>query len=88
MLKVENVTKYYGTFNIPDGEVATAPVKTSVNGYITYNTETTYNGVNFNNIRFEFEKGKIIKATANNTEDVPDLFHQSFFCKKSKYVPY
>ncbi len=25
--------KYYGTFNIPDGEVATCPVKNSVNGY-------------------------------------------------------
>ena len=30
--------KYVGTFNIPDGEVATAPVKNSVNGYITYKT--------------------------------------------------
>lgn len=60
--------KYMGTFNIPDGEVASAPVKESVNGFITYNTETTYNGYTFNNIRFEFENGKIIKATANNTE--------------------
>lgn len=25
--------KYMGTFNIPDGEIATAPVKNSVNGY-------------------------------------------------------
>ena len=31
-----NAEKYMGTFNIPDGEVATAPVKNSVNGYITY----------------------------------------------------
>lgn len=60
--------KYMGTFNIPDGEVASAPVKESVNGFITYNTETTYNGYTFNNIRFEFENGKIVKATANNTE--------------------
>lgn len=60
--------KYMGTFNIPDGEVASAPVKESVNGFITYNTETTYNGYPFNNIRFEFENGKIVKATANNTE--------------------
>lgn len=60
--------KYMGTFNIPDGEVATAPVKNSVNGYITYNTETLYNGYLFNNIRFEFENGKIVKAIANNTE--------------------
>ena len=45
-------------------------MKTSVNGYITYNTETSYNGKNFNNIRFEFENGKIVKATANNTEEL------------------
>jgi len=60
--------KYVGNFNLPDGEVATAPVKESVNGYITYNTETKYNGEVFNNIRFEFKDGKIIKATSNNTE--------------------
>lgn len=62
--------KYYGTFNIPDGEVATAPVRDSVNGYITYNIETTYNGVNFNNIRFEFENGKIINAISNNVAEL------------------
>lgn len=60
--------KYMGTFNIPDGEVASAPVKNSVSGYITYNTETRYNGVLFNDIRFEFENGKIVKATASNKE--------------------
>ena len=60
--------KCSGTCNIPDGEVATSPVKTSVNGYITYNTETTYNGKRFNNVRFEFKDGKIINATANDTE--------------------
>ena len=65
--------KYMGTFNIPDGEVATAPVKTSVNGYITYNTETRYNGVLFNNIRFEFENGKIIKATSNRTKELNEI---------------
>ena len=62
--------KYMGTFNIPDGEVASAPVRDSVNGYITYNTETTYNGITFNNIRFEFENGKIVNATSNNTKEL------------------
>lgn len=65
--------KYFGTFNIPDGEVATAPVRTSVNGYITYNTETSYNGKKFNNIRFEFKEGKIIKATSNNTDALNEI---------------
>lgn len=65
--------KYMGIFNIPDGEVATAPVKDSVNGYITYNTETRYNGILFNNIRFEFKEGKIIKATSNKTKELNEI---------------
>ncbi len=65
--------KYYGTFNIPDGEVASCPVKNSVNGYITYNTDTKYNGVDFNNIRFEFMDGKIVKATANKTKELNEI---------------
>ncbi len=67
--------KYYGTFNIPDGEVATAPVRESVNGYITYNTDTIYNGVLFNNIRFEFENGKIVKATSNKTKEMNEILN-------------
>ena len=65
--------KYYGTFNIPDGEVASCPVKNSVNGYITYNTETKYNGITFNNIRFEFKDGKIINATSNKTKELNEI---------------
>jgi len=67
-IKGIKAAKYIGNFNLPDGEVATAPVKTSVNGHITYNTETKYNGEVFNNIRFEFKDGQIIRATSNNTE--------------------
>ena len=67
-IKGVKAEKYIGNFNLPDGEVATAPIKNSVNGYITYNTETKYNGQIFNNIRFEFEDGKIVKATSNNNE--------------------
>ena len=62
--------KCMGESNIPDGEVFTAPVKNSVNGYITYNTETRYNGIRFNNVRFEFEDGKIVKATSNDTNEI------------------
>jgi aminopeptidase len=69
-IKGISAEKYRGTFNIPDGEVATTPVKTSVNGFITYNTETRYNGILFNNIRFEFKDGKIIKATSNKNKEI------------------
>lgn len=53
-----------GNYNIPDGEVFTSPVKDSVEGFITYNAPTIFQGIAFDNIRFEFSKGKIVKATA------------------------
>ena len=57
-----------GTHNIPDGEVFTAPVRNSVQGVIQYNAPTVYQGTAFDNVRLEFKDGKIVKATANNTE--------------------
>jgi aminopeptidase len=57
-----------GRLNIPDGEVYTAPVRDSVNGVITYNCPAVYQGVTFENIRFTFKDGKIVEATANNSE--------------------
>ena len=53
-----------GNYNIPDGEVFTAPVRDSVEGFISYNAPTIYQGIPFDAIRFEFSKGKIIKAEA------------------------
>ncbi|UFS70839.1 aminopeptidase [Geomonas sp. RF6] len=58
-----------GRLNIPDGEVYSAPVKDSVEGYITYNCPTIYQGKEFNNIRLEFEKGRIVKATAPGMDE-------------------
>ena len=63
-----------GTHNIPDGEVFTAPVKNSVQGVISYNAPTVYQGTAFDNVRLEFKDGKIVKATANNTERLNAIF--------------
>lgn len=57
-----------GLANIPDGEVYTCPVKDSVEGVISYNTPSTSEGFTFKDIRFRFEKGKIVEASANDTE--------------------
>lgn len=62
--------KCCGKRNIPDGEVYTAPVKDSVNGFISYNTPALYQGFTYENVRLEFEQGRIIKATANDTERI------------------
>ncbi len=55
-----------GNYNIPDGEVFTAPVKTSVEGVLTHNAPTIYQGIAFDSIKLEFKEGKIIKADAGN----------------------
>lgn len=62
-----------GRHNIPDGEVFSAPVKDSVNGKIRYNAPTIYRGIPFDNIELTFKKGKIIKATANNTTALNEI---------------
>ena len=62
--------KCAGRCNIPDGEVYSAPVKDSMNGYITYNTVSLEEGFTYDNIYFEVKDGKIVKATANDTERI------------------
>lgn len=59
-----------GLRNIPDGEIYTCPVRDSVNGTITYNTPSTYHGHCFSDIAFTVKDGKIIEATADDTEAI------------------
>lgn len=61
-----------GERNIPDGEVYTAPVRESVEGVLTYNTPTVYRGVSFDRIRFEFEKGRIVRASCSGDQKALD----------------
>ena len=63
-----------GNMNIPDGEVYTAPVRDSVNGVLSYNTPSPYQGFTFENIVLEFKDGKIINATANDTKRINEVF--------------
>lgn len=63
-----------GKLNVPDGEVFSAPVRDSVNGVITYNTPSLYMGKEYNNICLEFKNGKIVKATANDTKGINEIF--------------
>ncbi|MFQ3671685.1 MAG: aminopeptidase [Verrucomicrobiia bacterium] len=59
-----------GDRNIPDGEVYSCPVKTSVEGHITFNTPSIYrDGTLCENVRLDFSKGKIIQASASKNQD-------------------
>jgi len=63
-----------GDRNIPDGECFTCPVKDSVNGTITFNTETLYRGTIFDNVKLTFRDGKIVEATAGaNTAKLNEI---------------
>ncbi len=65
-----------GTANIPDGEIYTAPVKDSVNGVITYNTPSPYQGNVFYNVSLTFENGKITKCTCNgDNQKLEEIFN-------------
>ncbi|MGI6152113.1 MAG: aminopeptidase [Christensenellales bacterium] len=63
-----------GEMNLPDGEIFTAPVKDSVNGVITYNTPSPRDGFVYENVCLKFKDGKIIEATANDTERINKVF--------------
>ena len=57
-----------GDRNIPDGEVFTCPIKDSVEGQITFNAPSIYQGTGFDGIRLKFRDGKIVDATSNETK--------------------
>lgn len=57
-----------GDRNIPDGEVFTAPVKESVEGQLTFNAPSIYQGTAFDGIQLNFRQGKIVEASSNETE--------------------
>jgi len=57
-----------GHMNIPDLEIFTAPVRDSIEGTIQYNAPSTNRGFTFENVRFRFEKGKIVEASANDNQ--------------------
>jgi aminopeptidase len=57
-----------GDRNIPDGEVFSSPVRDSVQGHVTFNAPSIYQGIGFDRIRLEFKNGKIVDATSNETK--------------------
>jgi len=59
-----------GEYNIPDGEIFTAPIRESVNGVITYNAPSPQRGTVFTNVSLQFADGKIIKAVADQEPEL------------------
>lgn len=64
-----------GEANLPDGEIFTAPIKDSVNGTISFNTPCPYHGTTFRDVKLTFENGKIIHASADQTEKLNEILN-------------
>lgn len=61
-----------GEKNIPDGEIYTAPILDSVEGVITYNTPSPYQGNIYHHVSLTFKKGKIVKAVSDEDSNLLD----------------
>jgi aminopeptidase len=72
-IKGINVQKCDGKCNIPDLEIYTAPVRDSIEGTLQYNAPSSNRGFTFENVRFRFEKGKIVEATANDSARLNEI---------------
>lgn len=59
-----------GKCNIPDGEIYTSPLKTSINGKIHFNIPSLYKGIVHNDITLEFRDGQVIRETSSNTKQL------------------
>lgn len=67
--------KCAGEYNIPDGEIFTAPVKDSINGVIEYNTPSVYLGTKFDKVILTFENGKIVNFEGTSPEKLAEIFN-------------
>ncbi|MEP6937821.1 MAG: aminopeptidase [Chthoniobacterales bacterium] len=62
-----------GSHNIPDGEVFSCPIRDSVQGHVTFNAPSIYQGISFDGIRLEFRDGKVVEASSNQTEKLNEI---------------
>jgi len=58
-----------GKHNMPDGEFFTGPVESSADGEITFHLPASYAGREVAGVRFRFDGGKVVDASAERGED-------------------
>jgi aminopeptidase len=58
-----------GEHNMPDGEFFTGPIEDSVNGEIAFSFPATYGGREVSGVRFRFDGGKVVDASAERGEE-------------------
>ncbi|MHA6631526.1 aminopeptidase [Pseudonocardia sichuanensis] len=58
-----------GRTNMPDGELMTAPVTDTVDGWIAFENPAVLGGRRMHDLRLRWEKGVLVEATASTNED-------------------
>lgn len=67
--------KCCGTHNMPDGEIFTSPLRTSVNGVIRYNVPTHYQSQDFEWVKLTLKDGKVVREESNNQKGVTEILN-------------
>src|SRR5699024_4635274 len=62
-----------GKYNITDGEIFSAPIKETVEGYIQFNCITSVNVELLEDVFLEFKKGKVINFKSRNQDTLHRL---------------
>jgi aminopeptidase len=57
-----------GLHNLPDGEIYTGPVETSLNGWVRYTYPAIFGGRVVEGVELTFEKGRVVKANARKEQ--------------------
>jgi aminopeptidase len=61
---------YNGQYNFPDGEIATSPVESSINGWVRFSYPAIYAGQEVIDVELWFKEGKIVKEKASKGQSL------------------
>ncbi len=71
-VKGQNWIPCFGKRNIPDGELFSSPVLSSVDGHITY-TSSVYQGKPFDYVKLEVRDGVVVDFDSSNNEQLEEI---------------
>ena len=71
-----------GQHNVPDGEVATAPIIDSANGVIQFNVPTVYYNATFDNVLLELVDGNVVRAESDRSLVLDEMLDQDDGAKR------
>jgi len=67
-----------GRYNLPDGELFTAPLAESAEGEIRFNIPSAFMGIQFEQVRFKVNKGHVIHADSSQRELLRSIIGSDF----------